>query len=236
MKRSGIASCLVLAALLLSCSAPAAVQPATRATLAVPAPSSTPDSSPATIATRSPAKPTAQLRATPASPVPIPATPVAVASPVPAARPTLIDVFFSRKPQSYDDFSAVFPVQRKVLDGSQERLAGVALEQLIAGPTPAEQTAGYFSEFEGMLHGESNCGGPSFTLRMNGDTAIVRLCRTISSAGVGQDARTRTQIEATLKQFSSIRRVVLLSADGHCLFDLSGLDLCLRATPTVRPP
>ena len=37
-----------------------------------------------------------------------------------------------------------------------------------------------------------------------------------------------SQVQATLAQFPTIDRVRLLTSDNHCLFDLSGLDLCLR--------
>jgi hypothetical protein len=85
-----------------------------------------------------------------------------------------------------------------------------------------------------MLKGASSCGGASFTLTIAEGTATVRFCRLVSSAGVGQDARVQSQINATLKEFPSIHHVVVLDNEGHCLFDMSGLDLCLRPTP-ARP-
>jgi hypothetical protein len=136
-----------------------------------------------------------------------------------------IEVFFSRHPQSDEDFSAVFSVPRAAPD---QGVASAALEYLIAGPTPAEQAAGYFSELGGMLSGPSSCGGSDFRASIEGGVATVRFCRMMSSAGVGQDARVQSQIEATLKQFPSIQRVRVLNSSGGCLFDLSGLNRCLQ--------
>lgn len=153
---------------------------------------------------------------------------VATANPTPVARPTTIVVYFSRRPQSDSDFAAVFPVVRTVLAGSNERLAITALDQLILGPTESEKLLGYFTELPAMLRGVSNCGGANFTLVNAGGTITVRFCRQITSAGVGQDARTQSQINATLRQFADVSRVALLTQDGQCLFDMSGQNLCLR--------
>jgi spore germination protein GerM len=139
-----------------------------------------------------------------------------------------VQLFFSRNPESANDFTAVFPVQRQVLYEGQ-RVATATLEALIAGPTAAERAQGYFSELGGMLAGPSNCDGRDFRLSVQADgTAIVQFCRQVVSAGVGQDARVTTQIETTLRQFSTISRVRLLTREGNCLFDQSGLNLCLR--------
>jgi hypothetical protein len=146
--------------------------------------------------------------------------------PAQAARPPIpVQVFFSRRSTSDDDFTAVFPVARTAPDLGVARFA---LQSLIAGPTPDELRAGYFSDLGGMLEGPSTCGGPDFTVAIQNGTATVQFCRLVSSAGVGQDARTGAQIEATLRQFPTVQRVRLLTSDGHCLFDQSGLDLCLR--------
>jgi hypothetical protein len=80
-----------------------------------------------------------------------------------------------------------------------------------------------------MLSGPSTCGGADFDLEIIDGLATVSFCRTVTSAGVGQDARVRSQIDATLLQFPTVRRVRLIDLDRHCLFDQSGLDLCLRS-------
>ena len=79
-----------------------------------------------------------------------------------------------------------------------------------------------------MLAGPSSCGTDPFSIRLEQGRATVRFCTPIRSAGIGQDARVRSSIEATLLQFSTIQRVRLLTEDGHCLFDMSGEDRCLR--------
>jgi len=78
-------------------------------------------------------------------------------------------------------------------------------------------------------------GGPDFTLTlsMKGSvpetgTATVKFCRAISSPGIGADARVTAEINATLKQFANIKKVVILTNDGHCFGDGSGKDLCLH--------
>ena len=97
-----------------------------------------------------------------------------------------VQVFFSRRPQSDADFTAVFPVSRAASDAS---VASAALRALIAGPTPEEQRQGYFSELGGILTGPSTCGGPDFLLRIDQGFATLQFCRQVTLAGVGQDAR-----------------------------------------------
>jgi hypothetical protein len=135
-----------------------------------------------------------------------------------------IQVFFSRHPDSDEDFSRVVPVARTATDRG---VARAALEALIAGPTAPERAAGYFSEWSAMLRGPSTCGGSDFSLAIENGLATVRLCRQTTSAGIGQDARANAELEATLKQFPSVQRVRVLTTDNHCLFDMSGLDRCL---------
>lgn len=168
--------------------------------------------------------------AIPAAPTATPRPDVAAPAPTETPRPSApaemsVNVYFSHRTRSGSDFSAVFPVQRTV---SGARPATGALEQLIRGPTSDEQREGYSSELAAMLNGPSMCGGPDFQLGIENGIATVRFCRRFSSAGVGQDARARSQLEATLKQFPTVQRVRPLTSDGHCVFDASGLDLCLR--------
>lgn len=143
----------------------------------------------------------------------------------PAGSGIPVYVFFSRHPESDDDFTAVFPVGR---NSPHLGVGRFAQERLIAGPTPEERAAGHFSELGEMLSGPSDCGGPDFTLGLQDGLATVRFCRAAVSAGIGQDARVTSQIRATLLQFPTVRRVRLLSSDGNCLFDQSGLNVCLR--------
>jgi hypothetical protein len=115
-----------------------------------------------------------------------------------------------------------------------------ALQLLIAGPTTEERNAGYYTELNSILTGTSTCsaprptGGPDFKLALNTKgataeqgTATVRLCRATSVPGVGTEARVLAQIESTLKQFPAVKKVVVLTQDGHCFGDESGQDRCL---------
>ena len=85
----------------------------------------------------------------------------------------------------------------------------------MAGPTAEEQRRGYFGELGGMLRGPSDCGA-DFQLRLEPDSglAILRFCRQVTSAGVGQDARVQSQLDATLRQFPTVRRARLLAPTG----------------------
>ena len=150
-----------------------------------------------------------------------------------------IKVFFSKFPESVNtNASAVYPVDRI---SPTIAVGTFSLQLLIAGPTLSEQQAGYFTELNTLLSGPSNCsaplpvGGPDFTLTLNKKgpvpetgTATVKFCRTVTSPGIGADARVTAEINATLKQFTNIKKVVILTKDGHCFADESGKDLCLR--------
>jgi hypothetical protein len=150
-----------------------------------------------------------------------------------------IKVFFSKFPDSVEsNVNAVFPVDRI---SPTIAVGTFAIQLLIAGPTPQEWDQGYFSELNSVLTGPSNCstphptGGPDFklTLDMKGPkpqkgTATLKFCRMTASPGTGADARIQSEINATLKQFSSIKKVAILTEDGHCFGDESGLDLCLK--------
>jgi len=153
----------------------------------------------------------------------IEATPLVGAAPV--ADPDPVQVFFSRNPESFSDFTAVFPVTRDV---PAPALMEGAIAALISGPNAAEQATGLFSDLRALMTGTvSNCKGLDFTLMPAGGTVTLQLCRATSSAGMGQDARPQAEIEATLMQFPGITKVIVLSSTGHCLFDESGLDICL---------
>ena len=143
-----------------------------------------------------------------------------------------VRVFFSRRPDSESAFSDVFPVTRMAADRA---VATAALASLVEGPTASERSGGYFSELGGALTGASSCSGRDFQIGITNGTATVRFCRTVASAGAGQDARIRSQIETTLRQFGTVRAVRLIGSTGHCLFDQSGRDRCLDTPLPVAP-
>src|SRR5439155_21267106 len=132
-----------------------------------------------------------------------------------------IKVFFSKSPEALNtNPSAVYPVDRV---SPTIAVGTFSLQLLIAGPTLSERNAGYFTELNTMLSGPSSCsaplpvGGPDFTLALNKKgtvtqtgTATVKFCRSLNSAGIGADARVTTEINATLKQFPNITKVVIL--------------------------
>ncbi|MDQ6662533.1 MAG: GerMN domain-containing protein [Chloroflexota bacterium] len=150
-----------------------------------------------------------------------------------------VKVFFSKSPESVNtNFSSVYSVDRM---SPTSAVGTFAIQLLIAGPTLSEQHAGYFTELNTMLSGPSNCsaplpvGGPDFVLTLNkkgsvaeSGTATVKFCRSLTSSGIGADARVQAQVTATLKQFPNIKKVVILTKNGHCFADESGNDLCLR--------
>ena len=149
-----------------------------------------------------------------------------------------IKVYFSKYPQSERNLAATFPVNRTSPTTS---VATFAIQLLIAGPTPQEYQAGYFAVVNDLFSGQSTCKitpirtGPDFKLNLNykgsvpeKGTATLKFCRTTSSAGIGTDALAISEINATLKQFPTIKKVVILTKDGHCFGDESGLDRCLK--------
>ncbi len=153
-----------------------------------------------------------------------------------SAKGYLIKVFFSKFGVS--DNSVVYAVDRF---SPSLAVATFALQSLIAGPTLSERDAGYYTEWNSTLSGPSSCngshpiGGPDFKLTLNTrgttpeqGTATVQFCRAYSSGGIGTDARVTAEITATLKQFTNIKKVVILSQSGQCIGDESGQNLCLK--------
>ncbi len=154
------------------------------------------------------------------------------ATPTPGHYP--VQVFFSRHPESDDDPSQVFPVQRVSPDTG---VATFALKELLLGPTAEEQAQGYYSEFVGNFGSENVCSDQSkdFTLSLDhrGDrsepgTATVKFCRQVLIPGDLSGFRMETMVKQTLLQFSNIKEVVILTYNGHCFDDLRGEDLCLQ--------
>jgi len=52
--------------------------------------------------------------------------------------------------------------------------------------------------------------------------ATLQFCRATNSPGVSADARILAEINTTLKQFSNIKNVVVLTQAGNCFGDESG--------------
>jgi hypothetical protein len=172
-----------------------------------------------------------------AASTPTPPSATATATAAPVGYP--LKVFFSRFPDTDTNLSAVFPVAR-ISPTSHVEIFSIQL--LIAGPTPEERSAGYYSELNSLLNGPSLCsaapaptGGPDFTLTLDDKgstpevgTATLKFCRATLSPGEGTDARITAEINATLLQFPTIKKVVILTKDGLCFGDLRGGTGCLQ--------
>ncbi len=135
-----------------------------------------------------------------------------------------VKVYFSKTPTSTTDPSKTFAVNRVSPDLS---VAKYVIGELIKGPTTGETALGYFSKVK--VSGTSNCGGASYTITISdAKKATLKFCKDfVSEGGVVSDAQAQSEIQASLTQFPTITKVVILDKDGNCLFDQSGLNNCL---------
>jgi hypothetical protein len=132
----------------------------------------------------------------------------------------------SKHPESDDDPARLFGVERVSPDAGVARFA---IDELLRGPSSFEANAGFFSTWTGFEYGaDSDCGGDRFELALEGGVLTVRFCVIVVLLGSVADAQAQTVMTGTLTQFGTIDRVVILDREGHCLFDLSGDDLCLE--------
>jgi hypothetical protein len=154
---------------------------------------------------------------------------------------TAVNVYFARHPDTDNNPTAVVAVQRTTSAATIQARATFALEALLQGPTAAERSQGLYSPFDGHVGADFLCQGASrnfdLTLDHRGTlsetgTATVQFCRNVTIAGDLDGPRMSTMIGSTLMQFSSIKRVVILNADGRCFDDLQGQNACLNATPS----
>lgn len=169
---------------------------------------------------------------TSATPTATPTTPITVTGTT-GSGGYAVKVYFAQHPASDDDPAKVFAVKRV---SPTLGVATYAVQQLLAGPTAAEQSAGYYTPWANALTGASNCGGADFTITLDHrgsvaapGVATLRFCRTTQIAGELAGARMSATAQATLLQFSNIHSAVILNASGHCFDDLSGQDICLNS-------
>ena len=148
-----------------------------------------------------------------------------------AAQGGLFEAFFLIEPVDFVGGAPLVCAVDRVLAG--ENLEAEAVEAMLAGPTEDERAIGVASRWDDVLSGESSCDGLNFTLEFSGGLATIQFCRTVILTGVVADAIMQAQLNATLMQFADIDAVAILNASGDCLFDLSGLNLCLAATPAA---
>ncbi len=152
-----------------------------------------------------------------------------------ASTPTgyVVQVYFAHHPESDNDPTQVFPVQRT---SPTLGVATFALNQLLLGPTAAERAQGYYSPFDGALGSTNYCSGSQnflLTLDHRGNkpetgTATVQFCRTVLIAGDLDGGRIKAMISKTLLQFANIKAVAILNHDGNCFDDLMGGNRCLN--------
>lgn len=133
-----------------------------------------------------------------------------------------VKVFFPNYSRNNTALGHVEPVWRTTQRGD---IATFAIEQLIAGPTSNEIKIGFMKPIQ--FRGSSNCGS-NFNLAISGGVARLKFCRTIPSAGIGDDARVKSSVDTTLKQFSTVKSVIILTKEGDCFGDMSGENICLR--------
>jgi hypothetical protein len=145
-----------------------------------------------------------------------------------------VKVYFSKHPDSDGNFAAVFPVNRTAPDLA---IATYAAQQLIAGPTASEQTQGYFTELTAAINRTepTTCESTDFTITLNmrgttpePGTATLRFCRSLLVAGIGASARISAELQATLKQFPTIKKAVILTNQGNCFGDMTTQNACLK--------
>ena len=176
------------------------------------------------------------------------ATPSATSAPTTTPSPTAppaatgypVNVYFSKTPDSENNFTAVFPLNRV---SPSPQVETVSIQLLIAGPTPEERAAGYYTELGRLFTNGTLCaspgpaafGGPDFTLHLNRKgtkpeqgTATLQFCRGTLSPGVGTDARVTAEIDATLLQFATVKKVVILDVSGQCWGGGVGGTGCLK--------
>ena len=135
-----------------------------------------------------------------------------------------VNVYFSKHPDSDNDPTKTFPVKRIA---PTLAVATYAISQLIAGPTSDEAALGLYSTVK-VRNDASSCSGQDFKLTIANGTATLQVCRTFDAIGTMSDATAQETIKATLLQFSTVKKVIILTKDGNCQFDMSGQNLCLE--------
>ncbi len=162
--------------------------------------------------------------------------PTATATP----KPSVVQVYFARHPETESNPAAVFPVTRPTSEVSTQARATDALEQMLKGPNQSERSNGYYSPFDGQLAMQSVCPGEfhdfDLTLDHKGTTpeqgtATVRFCRRVDIPGDMAGFVMSHMIADTLTQFPEIKKVVILNYMGACFNDMQGANACLSFTP-----
>lgn len=133
-------------------------------------------------------------------------------------------IYFSKHPESDDDPGQTFPVSRTAPDLS---VATFAVSELLKGPTMSETDRGYFSNVE-LRAGNSSCGGKDFQISFQDKVAKLQFCKPFDHIGSVSDGQAESSIKATLLQFDTVDRVIILNQAGDCEFDMAGDNRCLE--------
>lgn len=129
------------------------------------------------------------------------------------------------KRDSGDCSVKVYPVTRTIPKSSA--VAKVALEQLFAGPTKEEKAGGYYSDFSDATK--------SFLISVNvkNRAAYVNLRDLTSSSSIGNfttscgGSNFFGQVESTLKQFPSIKKIFFaMEGDPSLFYDWMQIGEC----------
>lgn len=118
-----------------------------------------------------------------------------------------VDVYFTNTKKDSDTIcTKVFPIKRSILKTSE--VAYVSLYQLIQGPNMAELNEGYDTSIPGQTKINS--------VSVSNGTAYVDFDKGLEYGIVGSCMITaiKSQIESTLKQFTSVKNIVM-SIDGQ---------------------
>ncbi len=141
--------------------------------------------------------------------------------------PRQIQVFLPKPSADNQTLGYVEPVTRTT---SRVDVAEFAIEQIVQGPTSAEKEEGFADLID--FRGESTCG-ENFTVDISNGIAQLKFCRTVYTAGLGEDAGIQKAVTNTLKQFNSVDQVVILDKNGDCFKDMSGRNACLNSIEGV---
>jgi hypothetical protein len=131
-----------------------------------------------------------------------------------------IKVFFIKKSEI-----APNPINLSFVERTTDRkdIVTFAIDELIKGPNTSEQSQKIYSPI--VLSGMSNCGNGDFSAIVLDDKATIKFCKAVTTSNA-ENTNIKEVIESTLKQFSSIQKVVILNSNNTCFGDTTGQDLC----------
>lgn len=114
---------------------------------------------------------------------------------------TIVKAFFAKKEVTGSTCSVVFPVDRVV--PKTDAVARAALEELFKGPTAAEKAQGYYSNINPGVKVQS------LTIDANGTAKADLSSELETTGGSCKVTEIRSEINFTLKQFSTVKEVVI---------------------------